>query len=474
MKIKPLYGVFYLLAMMVASGFMYVHKSTEIRPAAIALQIDTLATNLRVPWQIAFLPDKSMLFTERPGRLRVYRNGKLVDKPVFTVSDIKLQVKTGLLGLAIHPDFTFNHYIYLANNYSENDRMRLRVTRYEFQNDTLINPLVILKDIPANQNHTGCRLLFSPDKKLYITTGDADQPAYAQDLKAYNGKILRVNDDGSIPADNPFINNDTARKQIWTYGHRNTQGLSFQPGTGVLFNTEHGPTGGDEVNIIIKGSNYGWPVIHHQNTMEGMVSPLLEYTPSIGPSEAVFYNSKSFPELQGNLLVACLRGEEILRITLDKQKVISQEVLFKNQFGRIRSLVVGPDGYLYLSTSNYDPPEGKGMPPFDMILRLRPTADKLKKVTAKAITANTKSKTQRSTTAALFQQLCASCHGNNATGTVKAMNFAKGKYSYGSDKKSVIKNITMGIPTKGMPAWGGAISAAEIEKLAIYIRLMNK
>lgn len=476
MKIKSLSGIVFLLTALVATGFIYSEKTAIILPvtAPDTYQIDTLATDLRVPWQIAFLPDRSMLFTERPGRVRIYRNGKLMVKPIFTVADVKAQVKMGLLGLCVHPEFATNHFIYLANNYSENNRMKLRVTRYIFRNDTLINPHLILENIPANQNHTGCRLLFGPDKKMYVTTGDADQPVLAQDLKAYNGKILRLNDDGSIPADNPFVNNDTSRKEIWSYGHRNTQGLSFQPGTGLLFNTEHGPTGGDEVNIITKGMNYGWPVIHHRNIQTGMISPLLEYTPSIGPSESVFYNSKAFPELRGNLLVACLRGEEIMRIQLDKQKVVSQQLLFKNQFGRIRSLVVGPDGYLYLSTSHYDPPEGTGISPFDMILRIRPAPGKRSMVTTKAIAINPKSKVVKLTTATLFQQLCASCHGTRLSGTERVKSLASGNFNYGSDRNSIIKNITMGIPEKGMPAWSGAISKLEIEKLADYIQTIAK
>ncbi|CAM4075786.1 Glucose / Sorbosone dehydrogenase [Pedobacter westerhofensis] len=263
-----------LLTMIVIFSFSFTNHR-DSNPASDGFQIDTVAENLRVPWQIVFLPDKSILFTEREGRVRIIRNNKLISRPVFNLNDVVLRNKTGALGLCLHPRFSINRQVYLASNYLLENSMKLRIVRYELRNDTLTNPLTILKDIPANQNHTGCRLVFGPDKKLYITTGDADQAILAQDLKAYNGKILRVNADGSVPGDNPFFNNDTARKEIWSYGHRNPQGIAFQPGTGLLYESEHGPTGGDEVNLIRKGANYGWPGVHHDDRQAGMESPLV-------------------------------------------------------------------------------------------------------------------------------------------------------------------------------------------------------
>ncbi|PWS30182.1 PQQ-dependent sugar dehydrogenase [Pedobacter paludis] len=448
-----------------ASGFIY--KSNTKNQQVLSFKIDTLAENLTVPWQITFLPDRSMLFTERTGKVRHYRNGKLQEKPVLIVNDIKAESKTGLLGMVIHPDFAKNHLIYIAHNYGENNALWLRVVRYEYKNDTLLNPKTLIEKIPAARNHTGCRLVFGPDKKLYITTGDADQPVRAQDLKTFNGKILRLNDDGSIPSDNPFIKSDTARKEIWSYGHRNPQGLAFQPGTNKLYETEHGPTGGDEVNIIEKGANYGWPVIHHQDAKAGMKSPIFEYTPSIGPSEALFYVGKAFPTLQGNLLVGCLRGESILNIPLDKPS--EQEVFLKKQFGRIRSVVVGPDGFIYISTSNFDLPESKGERPYDMILRLRPSTDKTVFASSQQITANNKSDLVKNTSQNMFKQLCASCHGDKLQGTEAVRSLIGGKFNYGSDKKSIVKTITDGVVAKGMPAWNGAISKKDIDGLADYI-----
>ncbi|WP_295715229.1 PQQ-dependent sugar dehydrogenase [Mucilaginibacter sp.] len=440
--------------------------------------IDTLASNLVVPWQIVFLPDKSLLFTERPGRVRLFRNGKLRDKPILVVHDIPLRNKTGMLGMAIHPNFLQNHFVYLAHDYGTADAMNLKVVRYEFMNDTLINPKIIIDGLPANQNHTGCRLVFGPDHKLWVTTGDADQPIRAQDLKYYNGKVLRINDDGTIPTDNPFFKNDTAKKEIWTYGHRNVQGLVFEPGTGTLFNTEHGPTGGDEINIDKKGDNYGWPIIHHREKHEGMHSPLAEFTPSIAPGEALFYTAGAFPQLKNNLLIACLRGEGILRVTLHHDTVASEEMLLKNTYGRIRSIATGSDGYIYFSTSQEDPVEGKHRPGFDMLLRMRPAGSRNTDIAGQKLMTtapqNTKPIAAR-TGAALFQQLCASCHGDRLQGKMGSTpNLAAGKFLHGADKASINRNITNGIMNKGMPSWNGAISKADISRLTEYIYAHNR
>lgn len=463
-----------LVIIIVSSGTSFI-DNRDRRTVSEGYQVDTVAENLRVPWQIVFLPDKSILFTEREGRVRVIRNNKLIPKAVLNLNDIVLRNKSGALGLCIHPEFNKNHQVYLASNYLSENRMKLRVVRYELNNDTLLNPVNILKDIPANQNHTGCRLLFGPDKKLYITTGDADQPMLAQDLKAYNGKILRVNDDGSIPSDNPFFKNDTARKEIWSYGHRNPQGIAFQPGTGLLYESEHGPTGGDEINLIKKGANYGWPGVHHEDRRVGMESPLKQYTPSIGPGEAMFYNGSQFPQLKGKLLIACLRGESILNLTLTGQQITNQVVMIKNQYGRIRSLVTGPDGYLYFSTSMHDPGEGHPRDAHDdMILRMRPSGTLLIKTQKLALIPKKNKKVQSA--AGTFQQLCASCHGDKLQGTSTAKGFVNTPFLHRADKRSIVKSITNGIIEKGMPAWNGAISKTEIDKLADYImvRIKNK
>jgi glucose/arabinose dehydrogenase len=242
---------------------------------------------------------------------------------------------------------------------------------------TLTEAQVIIENIPATQFHAGTRVRFGPDGKLYITTGDATERELAQQLDSLAGKTLRLNDDGSIPPDNPFAKQSNARAEIWSYGHRNSQGISWQPSTDGQFQTEHGPSGfdgpggGDEVNIVEAGKNYGWPVIHHTQTKEGMVAPLLEYTPAVAPASAWFYRGTAFPQFRGNFFFGALKGECLIRVVLDERRVVSQERLLQGQYGRLREVAEGPDGALYFSTSNRD---GRGQPASndDRILRLVP------------------------------------------------------------------------------------------------------
>lgn len=437
--------------------------------------VDTLATGLIVPWAFTFIDSTTLMFTERNGKVRLIRNDKLIEKPLLVLQETNTTKKMGLLGLCRHPGFEKNHFIYLAYNYTANKTAFLRVVRYRFNSDTLLNPFIIIDGIYASQNHTGCRLKFGPDEKLYITTGDADRPILAQDLKFLNGKILRVNDDGTIPADNPFVKNDTARKEIWTYGHRNTQGIDFQPGTNELYNSEHGPTGGDEINFIQKGKNYGWPVIHHDEVHENMVSPLFQYTPSIGPSEIVFYNADAFPQWNGKLLLASLRGESITEIELVNKKIVSQQYILQHLYGRIRALAVGPDGYLYFSTSQNDPPEGTPRQGYDMILRLRPSgATGTQQNTPVNNQMNTYKSSSKQTTRQTYYELCASCHGNKMQGTEKARSMLDTSWQFGGSKQDIIKSIRDGVIDKGMPAWQGAINYKQIGRLADYILKFNK
>lgn len=441
-------------------------------------KVETILTNLSVPWEIVFLPDSSMLFTERPGRVRLYKKGALKTSPVFQLTDIDTTKKMGLLGLTLHPEFKTNRYLYLASNYRSGERSFLRVVRYLFQQDTLTQPKTIIESIPANLNHTGCRLKFGPDGKLYISCGDADEAAKAQNPGALNGKILRLNDDGSIPADNPFVHQGGARAEVWSYGHRNAQGIAFQPGSGKMYVSEHGPNGGDEVNIVQKGGNYGWPVVHHQLTNDSMISPLLEFTPSIAPAEAIFYNNNAIPQLKGHLLIACLRGEAILNIQLNDQGVVTHDFLLQKQLGRIRALAVGPDGYIYLSTSQKDPPEGIPGPDDDKILRLIPSNSKavnstvvankpLKKSTGKtAMPANPTEK--------LFTELCINCHGPTLKGTQWAKAINNESWQHGGSMQEVISSIRNGYPQKGMPSWQGAIAEKDIKRLGTYFMQMAK
>ncbi|MGI8641018.1 MAG: PQQ-dependent sugar dehydrogenase [Pyrinomonadaceae bacterium] len=339
-------------------------------------KIETVAGGLEVPWAFAFLPDGNMLFTERPGRVRLIEKGKLKAEAVYKVPDVEPSSESGLMDISLHPKFAENKFVYLAYAYN-NDGKRVKVVRYKFDRVSFVEPKTIIEGIPAAPNHAGTRCRFAPDGKLYVTTGDATNRELAQKMDSLAGKTLRLNDDGSVPNDNPFVNQKNARPEIWTFGHRNAQGLAWQPETSLMFQNEHGPSGfdgpggGDEVNIVERGKNYGWAEIHHNQTKAGMESPLLEYTPSCAPASAMFYNGDKLPEFKGNFFFGCLRGTRIIRVKLDGRKVVGQENLLKENFGRIREIAQGPDGFIYFSTSNQD---GRGNPAKDddRILRLVP------------------------------------------------------------------------------------------------------
>src|SRR6266705_327480 len=341
-----------------------------------SFKVETVVENLQVPWSIVWAPDGRMLFTERPGRVRVFENGKLRPEPLFVVPDVEPRGESGLMSIALHPQFASNHLLYLSYAYNSGGQV-VRVVRYRETPNGFVDRKVIIEDIPAAQFHAGCRLRFGPDGKLYITTGDATQRDLAQRLESLAGKILRVNDDGSVPADNPFVGQQNARPEIWSYGHRNPQGIDWQPTTNLLFETEHGPSGfdgpggGDEVNIVEKGKNYGWPLIHHKEARAGLESPLLEYTPACAPASGMFYRGSAFPQFSGNFFFGCLVGQRIIRVVTNGRAVASQENLLEGKYGRIRDIAEGPDGLIYFSTSNRDG-RGRPAPDDDRIMRLVP------------------------------------------------------------------------------------------------------
>lgn len=379
-------------------------ESKPDAPAA-AYATQTVCEGLEVPWAIAFLPGDrgDMLITERPGRVRLYKDGRLVPAPVLTVPNVMARtgMEVGLMGLCLHPDFSKNGWVYLAYGHTEGD---IRIARYKYSPSKAgakpgeIDPgefteeTILLRGIAAGPNHAGCRVKFGPDGKLYITTGEMFKRALAQDMTSLNGKILRINDDGSIPSDNPFVGDEFkakgTRPEIWSSGHRNPQGLAWQSGTGVLFETEHGPSGevgsgasgqgGDELNIITKGQNYGWPVIHHDQTKEGMESPLTQWSPSVAPASVMVYSGSRFPAWKDSVFVGALGGLGgqkkwgIIRLTVGNGKVASQEVLATG-FGRIREVTEGPDGAIYFTTSNRDG-RAQPKPGDDRIIRLTPAS----------------------------------------------------------------------------------------------------
>jgi glucose/arabinose dehydrogenase len=334
--------------------------------------VETVAENLTIPWSIDWLPDGTALFTERNGSLRAIQNGELIQEPLLTLG--VGAVEGGLLGVAVDPDFEQNNYIYLYYTYTELLTTSNKVVRYQVNDGTVTEDKVLINGIPGGPFHDGGRIQFGPDGKLYITTGEAGNPDLAQDLNSLGGKILRINSDGTIPEDNPWKDSP-----IYTIGHRNPQGIDWDK-SGNLVATEHGPSGWrgvahDEINLIIPGANYGWPDVIGDETAEGLQNPILHTGDDTwAPSGAEFYDGDKIPQWSGKYFVATLRGSHLHMIDFDLEnnKVISHEKLFQDEFGRLRDVQTGPDGYLYILTSNQD---GRGTPSSndDRILRIVPS-----------------------------------------------------------------------------------------------------
>ena len=315
--------------------------------------VEVVAQNLEIPWAMAFAPDGRMFVTERPGRVRIFQNGQVLAAPALVLTDVAAVGEGGLLGIAVHPDFANNHFVFLAYTARLAGGSReTRVVRYREVGNTLGEPAVILDRVGAADIHDGARVRFGPDRKLYVTMGDTAVPPTAQDLGTLTGKILRINDDGSVPGDNPF-----AGSPIFSYGHRNPQGLDWHPVTGEPWGSEHGQTGNDEINRLQPGRNYGWPVIEADQTRAGMETPIAFFSPSIAPSGASFYTGTAMAGFRQNLFVGALAGQHLLRVRFDPNdpnRIAATERLLAGRFGRIRDVVNGPDGSLYLCTSNRD------------------------------------------------------------------------------------------------------------------------
>lgn len=340
------------------------------------VRVDTFASDLEVPWSLAFAPDGRLFISERPGRIRVVEDGILVPEAWATLA-VRAAGEGGLMGLALDPNFTVEPWVYVCFTFNDGGAVQNRIIRIREVDAHGSNQEILVPRFPGANIHDGCRLKFGPDGKLYATSGDAAQRSQAQDLGSVAGKILRLEPDGSIPSDNPF-----GGSYVYSYGHRNPQGLAFDPDTGRLFETEHGPSGEigignyDEVNIIAPGVNYGWPNAVGAPGVASLRDPLLAYPErAVPPAGATFYSGRLIPQWAGNLLFATLGSRHLQRVVIGADvQVIALERLFEidngvGVYGRLRDVIEGPDGALYVATSNRD---GRGTPAEDddRILRL--------------------------------------------------------------------------------------------------------
>ncbi len=331
--------------------------------AAPPHRIATVASGLDHPWSVAFLPDGRVLVTERAGRLRVIENGKLVSQPIAGVPAVYAHSQGGLFDVLPHPRFAENRLLYLSYAAGTPQSNATRIARARLEGDRLVDLEVIFEVAPRKDTpvHYGGRMAWLRDGTLAMTTGDGfDYREDAQRPGRLLGKIVRLRDDGSVPSDNPFVGRRGARGEVWSLGHRNPQGLAVDAATGALYSHEHGPAGGDEVNVIRRGANYGWPVatlgrdysgaaITPYKRYKGMADALVVWTPSIAPSGLAVYRGAMFPEWQGDLILGALAHKHVRRVDLDGGKVVGEQRLFPELDARIRDVRVAPDGALWLT-----------------------------------------------------------------------------------------------------------------------------
>jgi glucose/arabinose dehydrogenase len=322
----------------------------------------TLTDELEHPWGMAFLPDGRILVTERPGRLRLIENNKLHPEPVTGLPRIAASGQGGLLDIALHPEYKDNGWVYLSFSAEGRGGLGTEVVRGKLKGMQLVavEPIFRVERKSRGGRHFGSRLLFDRKAFLYITLGERGERPRAQDLADHAGSVIRLHDDGTIPNDNPFVGKEGVKPEIYSYGHRNPQGMALHPQSGEIWIHEHGPQGGDEINIIQPGRNYGWPVITYgvnygwgtkigEGTHKpGMEQPLYYWDPSIAPSGMTFYDGDKFPQWKGNLFVGALKFKLLVRLELDNAGVVKEHRLLQGEYGRIRDVRTGPDGYLYL------------------------------------------------------------------------------------------------------------------------------
>ena len=337
-------------------------------PKTLDFTVESVVEGIQNPWGMAFLPNGGILISEKSGKLILHKSGKNIE--IANVPEVYNRGQGGLLDIELHPNYKENGWVYFSYASSDGDGKggNTAIMRTKLSNNKLVDQQLLYKAVPNSTRgqHFGSRLEFDRNGYLFFSIGErGDRDVNPQDIKRDGGKIYRINDDGSIPKDNPFVGNNGAKKAIYSYGHRNPQGLALHPDTGILWEHEHGPRGGDEINIIQKGKNYGWPVITYginysgtkitdETSKPGMEQPIYQWTPSIAPSGMTFVTSNKYPKWKGNLLVGSLAFQYLERLELKNNKVVYREKLLDGM-GRIRNVRQAPDGYIYVGI------EGKGI-----------------------------------------------------------------------------------------------------------------
>lgn len=357
-----------LTAVAVLGGVSACAGERNMTQSQASLQVNTVTEGLEHPWGLAFLPDGDVLVTERPGRLSRVDTASGDRTPVRGVPAVAARGQGGLLDVALHPDFPDNHWVYLSYSEPGSGGSLTAVGRGRLRNDRLEAFEVIFRATPPadRAKHFGSRLVFDDQGYLFITAGERGARDNAQRLDSHHGKVIRLHDDGRVPADNPLIAERGAHPGIYSYGHRNPQGAIFHPPTGRVWVNEHGPQGGDEINILKPGANYGWPLTTYgeeygggyigPGTMDGIEPPIHHWTPSIAPSGMLYYDGDAFPQWRGNVFVGALAHTHLARLVIDGEDVVAEEKLLQDRGWRIRAVAQGPKGDIYVLVDSGDAP----------------------------------------------------------------------------------------------------------------------
>jgi glucose/arabinose dehydrogenase/mono/diheme cytochrome c family protein len=443
------------------------------------LGVTTIASGLNVPWEIAWGPDNTIWITEQSGTVSRIdpENGR--KKVLLVIPQVWRKRTSGLLGMALSPDMKNEPFVFLDYAFLKDSIPFSRLVRYTYSNDTLINPFVLL-EIPAGSGHYGSRVTISPDRKVLWATGDAQIDGAAQDTASLNGKILRINMDGSVPADNPIKGS-----YVWAWGFRNMEGLVYS-GNGNLYTSEHGDATDDEINLIQKNGNYGWPDIEGMANLPDekifqqkhhTIDPLKTWTPTIAPAGLDYYNNKTIPEWDNSLLLVTLKTQSLRVLELNKNgtKIISEKVYLEKKFGRLRDLCISPAGNVYISTSNRDWNPAQGFPKGndDRIIKIFKIKDGDNFKIRDSVMNQTavKSKT-------IYSQYCISCHKENGNGVPGIFPALNGSSKVNGNKAALIKILLNGIKPSGkhqqqtqeaMPSFG-FLSNKDIAETLSYVR----